>query len=357
MTTCNLFNGSLTCLPDVGDDRALSEFAETCSTTLSGILTDKSVDLRTSSAKPIETATASTSSKETGDPYAVKLMLLRDLWNVVSAIFGSNANAGLNNMLDTLVWNEPILVPTTAADSLAACNWTMACANVAKHSDGDLPRKFFDNDWEWTTEKQSYVWRCYSEYWRLDKGTWEGAVALLGVPFEYVDILFAWLILLMDSHSNRNSWDMLDRDLSEWDALLQYAIATGFDRGISSAAVLEKVTNSIERRHLITYELIVSCPLCSSLIHIFQIDCVDASRRPAAVKPGSLNRQRIRATTCSCRHCARHSRGEVSPGTEEQGRVAVAHPVTAECHRQVPREPTYCAPRGHAGRALCVDHR
>jgi hypothetical protein len=38
--------------------------------------------------------------------------------------------------------------------------------------------------WNWTTDVRSLVWKLFVEKWKEDgKGSWEGGVVLLGVPF------------------------------------------------------------------------------------------------------------------------------------------------------------------------------
>jgi len=44
---------------------------------------------------------------------------------------------------------------------------------------------------------------------------------------------------------------MSDADLSEWDALLQYCLAQGYDKGFPASAVIEHIATKIDKKTLL----------------------------------------------------------------------------------------------------------
>ncbi|TDL17228.1 hypothetical protein BD410DRAFT_704744, partial [Rickenella mellea] len=207
------------------DEAAISDFCKECAETLVEILKNNAIDLG---------ATSTT----LGGVFTKKLAFTRDLYGVVQNVFPiRQLRYAITVMVNHLVLNSGIDPATESAESPALTEWATFCAQIALRSAGHLPKTFFCELGAtdvWTAEKRSAAWRAYAKHWRVSDGTWVGACAILSFPFD-----------------STARWNMSDRDLTEWDGLLQHIIATAHRKNWDCSAVLEKVMKNIDHENLV----------------------------------------------------------------------------------------------------------
>lgn len=124
---------------------------------------------------------------------SIKLKMVNELWGIMRSVFPNDLlHAGSAKILEGLMEDEERL---TELDDIndARTHWAYLCAETLLVCDIDELVKFWARRarsftmMPYEAGVQSLVWRCFVEKWKADaEGTWEGAVVLLGVPFEWV---------------------------------------------------------------------------------------------------------------------------------------------------------------------------
>jgi hypothetical protein len=89
--------------------------------------------------------------------------------------------------LKVLMHNEDELVRETDSPDDARREWSLLCADVLAVCDIDELQAFWERKWiqkwAWTADVMGVVWKYFVQRWLVGGGNWEGAVALLAVPF------------------------------------------------------------------------------------------------------------------------------------------------------------------------------
>ncbi|KAL4069879.1 hypothetical protein V8B97DRAFT_1887107 [Scleroderma yunnanense] len=200
---------------------------------------------------------------------SIKLRVVHELWEIMRAIFPSYLlHAGGAKLLEGLMEDEECLTELDDTED-ARTLWACLCAEVLLICDIDELRKFWARRartlalMPYEAGAQSLVWRCFVEKWKGDEeGTWEGAVVLLGVPFD-----------------KSNAWELNNEDFGVWDDFLRYAMDKAGDGGTDSLSFLDRVAEVVAR---------MPCPVFASFTRVAdllltQCDMADAKQIPSNI--------------------------------------------------------------------------
>ena len=110
----------------------------------------------------------------------------------MQSVFPSDLHASDTKIVEGSAEDEECECLTELDDTGdARTDWAYLCAEALLACDVDESIKFWARRarsltfMSYEAAVQSRVWRCFVEKWKTDaEGTWEGAVVLLGVPFE-----------------------------------------------------------------------------------------------------------------------------------------------------------------------------
>ena len=119
---------------------------------------------------------------------ALKLLLVRQLWQAVEAIFPSKSLlAPSRKMLELLKQRDEDLVVETRVTDEVRGQWSLLCAEVAYKCEENALKEFWvgtSGECVWPDAVRSFVWSHFTMKWREEKcSSWEAAIILLGVPF------------------------------------------------------------------------------------------------------------------------------------------------------------------------------
>lgn len=200
---------------------------------------------------------------------SIKLNIVRELWAIMRTTFPHNLlHAGGVKILECLVEDEEALTEQLTTDD-ARTQWGYLCAETLVVCDADELRKFWARRarsvalMPYEAGVQNLVWRSFIEKWREDaESSWEGAVVLLGVPFD-----------------KSNAWELNNEDFAIWDTFLCDAMDRATDGGLDSMILLDHVAADLAR---------VPCPAHASFTRVADLllthfDIGDARQIPSNV--------------------------------------------------------------------------
>ncbi|OBZ68972.1 hypothetical protein A0H81_11315 [Grifola frondosa] len=174
--------------------------------------------------------------------YAIKLLLVRELWSTVKAIFPKDALCEpAEKLVRTLNRWERHLVGDVYSTDEVRQQWGYLCAEALFTCDVIELESFWDGrkssrkrkfQRDWTEGVRCVVWHAFLEKWRECTGSWEAAVVLLSVPF-----------------IDANAWEMSNDDLEAWDEFLRNTIDRALDYGVDSVTVVDQVAMAISSNH------------------------------------------------------------------------------------------------------------
>ncbi|KAI6129933.1 hypothetical protein EV401DRAFT_2129799 [Pisolithus croceorrhizus] len=200
---------------------------------------------------------------------SIKLNIVRELWAIMRTTFPHNLlHVGGLNILECLVEDEEALTEQPVTDD-ARTQWGYLCAETLVVCDADELRKFWARRarsltlMPYEAGAQNLIWRCFIEKWREDaESSWEGAVVLLGVPFD-----------------KSNAWELNNEDFAMWDDFLRDAMDRATDGGLDAVILLDHVAADLAR---------VPCPAHASFTRVADLllthfDIGDARQIPSSV--------------------------------------------------------------------------
>ncbi|KIJ62575.1 hypothetical protein HYDPIDRAFT_176396 [Hydnomerulius pinastri MD-312] len=246
-----LMKANVAVLLDADDHDSIVDFASRAGGILVEILRDSKLDLTMkvppsssiggANATPAgsgQRAKRMAQNKTARSNSAMKLSVIRELWSSMRTTFPNNLlHAGGAKLLECLIEDESDLVWETDAPDDARKEWAKLCAETLVVCDIDELRKFWakrSRSYAMMTYEagvQSLVWGCFIEKWKADaEGSWEGAVILLGVPFD-----------------NSSAWELSNDEFGAWDGFLKHAMNKANDNGVDAISVLDHVAEVVAR--------------------------------------------------------------------------------------------------------------
>ncbi|KAJ3545565.1 hypothetical protein NM688_g5611 [Phlebia brevispora] len=169
--------------------------------------------------------------------HALRLLLVRELWQVVQSLFPPQALVNCSKRVLTVLFEREadLVVETRLADEVRA-QWALLCSEVAYFCEEDVLIGFWEavrNRRCWSSNIRSCVWSNFTLIWRDEKdASWEASVILLSVPF-------------LDG----SSWDMTNNDLDRWDAFLRLTMDRALDFGVDAVTIVDRVAATISAQH------------------------------------------------------------------------------------------------------------
>lgn len=188
-------------LQSEGDSEDANQFAIHAVNILIDILQDPNLDLTTATdgpSNPLATSpvkpSSSTSRIHTRSNGAMKLLVLRSLWSTTRTVFPHILLSGAGErLLLALADGEDDLLMDAGADVEEVRKaWAYLCANICTVCDVEEIKAFWGKlvkgnrkyHWSRPSKRRRAVWEIFVDVWKTDaEGGWEGAVALLNVPF------------------------------------------------------------------------------------------------------------------------------------------------------------------------------
>ncbi|KAL4265394.1 Telomere-associated protein Rif1 N-terminal domain-containing protein [Pleurotus pulmonarius] len=229
---------------DSGDDDGTAEFAIRAVNVLTGLLEDDSLDVRVKqqvlSPGPPATSPVKRQRKliEINERTNADLLItiVHSLWtHLQQAIPRELLGDAAKEMLSGMWTVEHRLA------SEARAEWASLCADVILTCEGSSVDVFWSRAWNWAEEDVRVSWEAFAERWRRDsKAGWEGAVALLNIPFE-----------------SGKAWELRLPEVELWENLLTYAVNSALDYGHEAGHVLDQVAGAIMRSYDPTSSTIV----------------------------------------------------------------------------------------------------
>ncbi|KAJ2932660.1 hypothetical protein H1R20_g4437, partial [Candolleomyces eurysporus] len=259
------------------------------------------------SAEGAEKEAAETSESEPGKltKHELKIKVVKKLGATVRAVLSKDQLAGkpLESLFKCLVnpkhvaeWTQPrasttpasrkvqrtvpsSLSPSSSSSSLDVSKevlgpisaWTSLVMSVVSVAEGDAASSMVKAFWglepledgdhsavaSWDTEVKAAVWRTAINVWSKNEGCWEGAAALLGIPF---------------THGTTSASTMMSgEEVTRWKEFYEYASGKAADYGVDGASVVDGVAAVILSSKSVFSESPVSTPVstpgsaCTSL--------------------------------------------------------------------------------------------
>ncbi|OCH91627.1 hypothetical protein OBBRIDRAFT_752889 [Obba rivulosa] len=246
-----LLRANVAVLHDASDEDGTIQFAHQAVDILIDLVSDFTLDISMvrgnrdegTSASPIRRASKITNKPESSRcNLGLKLVLMRDLWAVMTTTFSREAleSAG-RKLLTFLVEHDRELVGDVHNADEVRRQWACFCAEVAFRHEGEQLQAFWGGrdgphvplePRAWSGAVRCSVWRTFVDQWSLCAGSWESAVVILGAPF-----------------INANSWEMSSDDLEVWDAFLRSTMDRALDFGVDSVTVIDQVAAVLSSNH------------------------------------------------------------------------------------------------------------
>lgn len=200
---------------------------------------------------------------------SIKLKIVNELWGIMRSVFPDDLlHAGSTKILEGLMEDEERLTELDDTND-ARTHWAYLCAETLLVCDIDELVKFWVRRarsftlMPYEAGVQSLVWRCFVEKWKADaEGTWEGAVVLLGVPFD-----------------KSNAWELNNEDFSIWNDFLRHAMDQARDSGMDSISFLDRVAELVAR---------TPCPVFSSFTRVADLLLTQCEMADARQIPSNL---------------------------------------------------------------------
>ena len=187
----------------IGDESQLGEYAAYVAELLVSIVEENSLDLSskqedddrllvlTSPVRPHENRHALPAYRW---KYALKLLLLRQLWLlVVNTLPTSSLSTIAETLLSSVVKSEMNLVADVDLKDEVRDQWASLCAELASHCEEQELLAFWDmknsktcagkKAKTWTDGARSFVWSHFLQRWREDRSSWESCAILLSAFF------------------------------------------------------------------------------------------------------------------------------------------------------------------------------
>ncbi|KAJ8691815.1 hypothetical protein PTI98_011346 [Pleurotus ostreatus] len=221
---------------DSGDDDATAEFAVRAVSVLMGLLQDEDLDVRVKQQVLSPGPPASSPVKRLRKPVEVNertnasllLTIVHCLWTHLQQSMPRELLGDAAKEMLTGMW--------TVEDRLASearAEWASLCADVLLVCEGCSVDVFWSRASDWAEEDVRVSWEAFTERWRRDsKAGWEGAVALLNIPFE-----------------SGKAWELRLPEVELWENLLTYAVNSALDYGHEAGHVLDQVAGAIMRSY------------------------------------------------------------------------------------------------------------
>ncbi|KAI6039330.1 hypothetical protein EDC04DRAFT_1755812 [Pisolithus marmoratus] len=183
---------------------------------------------------------------------SIKLNIVRELWAIMRSTFPRTLlHVGGTKILECLIEDEEALTEQQTTDG-ARTQWAYLCAETLVVCDADELRRFWARRarsvglMPYEAGVQTLVWRCLVEKWIEDvESSWEGAVVLLGVPF-----------------NKSNAWELNNEDFTIWDGFLRDAMNRARDGGSDAMTLLDDIAVDLAR---------VPCPANASFTRLADI--------------------------------------------------------------------------------------
>ncbi|KAI6114401.1 hypothetical protein F5141DRAFT_1187942 [Pisolithus sp. B1] len=190
-----LMRANVAFLLDADDHDGIVGFGARAANLLVDILGDHTLDFASAAGRPSHSNAS------------IKLSIVRELWAIMRTTFPHNLlHVGGLNILECLVEDEEALTEQLTTDD-ARTQWGYLCAETLVVCDADELRKFWARRarsvalMPYEAGAQNLIWRCFIEKWKEDaESSWEGAVVLLGVPFDPAYASFTRVADLLLTH-------------------------------------------------------------------------------------------------------------------------------------------------------------
>lgn len=125
------------------------------------------------------------------DNVVFKFALVRSLWSALVGIFPSYAHgSAAKTLVRFLVEKRDMFVQNICDDASekdkeALSEWAQLVAQVVAVSSIGFTKQFWSIEFGWDDRSLARVWRGYVRGWTDEgRGSWEGAMVLLGRPFK-----------------------------------------------------------------------------------------------------------------------------------------------------------------------------
>ena len=193
----NRFPPLLTVVPESDDHDSIVAFGARAADFLLDVLCDQTHNFAPSSPARVLSPSSMSPvgrirrSRQQCSNASIKLQIVNELWGIMRSVFPSDLlHTGGTKIVEGLAEDEECLTELDDTGD-ARTHWAYLCAEALLACDVDELIKFWARRarsltfMPYEADVQSRVWRCFVEKWKADaEGTWEGAVVLLGVPFE-----------------------------------------------------------------------------------------------------------------------------------------------------------------------------
>ncbi|KIN99598.1 hypothetical protein M404DRAFT_1004540 [Pisolithus tinctorius Marx 270] len=240
-----LMKANVAFLLDADDHNGIVNFGTRAANLLADILGDHTLNFTSAAGVPSPTLStpgayyryARRLERSSPSNASIKLQIVRELWAIMRTTFPNNLlHNGGAKILECLVEDEEVLTEQATTDN-ARTEWAYLCAETLVVCDVDELRKFWARRarsvalMPYEAGVQNLVWRRFVEKWREDaESSWEGAVVLLGVPFD-----------------KSYAWELNNEDFNIWDGFLRDAMDQARDGGLDAMTLLDHVAEDLAR--------------------------------------------------------------------------------------------------------------